>query len=365
MSNLLEKTSSKDITINRDVLILYLLKNYCNSNSLDINILYTYLKKNNIVVNNLEKIQDFHVHDILSPTLQSLNNNNTYDIINKIGNGSYGNVFKIKNKIDNKNYALKITKIYDNRTLREAQNMALLDHENIVRYYSSWMEPANIYNNNLIELDEIGSSKSYDSLVNENNYMFIQMELCNKTLSNYINTRNMSITNLCKKEYDKSIHIFKQIVTGLNYLHKKNIIHRDIKPSNILFCDNIIKICDFGLSVNISNKKDIPQLIGSRDFGTFIYLAPEVIDNNYYSIYSDIYSISIILFELLNIFNTEMERYTIINHMKEHNTKNKEISNFKRIYFLEYNFIQKLLNKIPSKRLTTDQILKIDNLVNI
>ena len=60
-----------------------------------------------------------------------------------------------------------------------------------------------------------------------------------------------------------------------------------------------------------------------------------------------------------------MERYTIINHMKEHNTKNKEISNFKRIYFLEYNFIQKLLNKIPSKRLTTDQILKIDNLVNI
>jgi serine/threonine protein kinase len=81
--------------------------------------------------------------------------------------------------------------------------------------------------------------------------------------------------------------------------------------------NNNIKIGDFGMSINVKHNHSMPKY-GSQDFGTYTYLAPETENNNEYSIYSDYYSLGIILFELLNQFSTDMEKYKLIQDLKSH-----------------------------------------------
>ena len=334
------------------------------------------LKDDKLVKYNINELKLFNVNNDNKLVVSFLNNHNSlidiksdnelysrfenYDILNNIGSGSYGNVFKTFNKIDNHNYALKIIKIYDeeyDKTLREVRNMAILDHKNIVRYYSSWIEKVED-NSKFLEVDDEYSeelsfsssslNKSCNSVeLYSNNYLFIQMELCKESLSDYLRLKK-------NDNHKKSLYIFKNIVEGLHYLHSKNIIHRDLKPSNILFdLNNNIKISDFGMSIDVNIK-----LISDENVGTYTYLSPESINSNMYSIYTDIYSLGIIFFELLNIFETEMEKYKMINNLKE---KSEFEESFIEKYNVESTFILKLLNNNPLKRLTTDDILKIIN----
>ena len=134
-------------------------------------------------------------------------------------------------------------------------------------------------------------------------FLFIQMGLCYGNLNTYLEKRT-SINYLDSKS------IFKNILEGLSYLHKMNIIHRDIKPSNIMFDKNgITKIGDFGMSIKYKDENSLQKKIvkTENEYGSYNYLSPETIENKEYSIYSDIYSLGIILFELLSTFDTYME----------------------------------------------------------
>ena len=336
----------------RDMLILFLLKNYCAKNDLKQNYteIYKSLKNENLVshnINDLEILPDtinksiiqYHeniqlpklAYNIVPYTISS----NNYKINSLIGNGSYGSVYNIFNFIDQQNYALKIVKIKSTKEdtyLKEVRLLSKLNHTNVIRYYHSWTDIINIssYNNNSnypssflsseSEQLEYSSDFKRDAEAYENKYLLIQMELCTSNLLDYI----ISQTRI---EYDNNIHIFKQILDGIRYLHDNNIIHRDLKPSNILFDKNKnIKITDFGMSIykdSIINESDI--------FGTSTYLPPESTIFSKLEYY-DVYSLSIILFELLNIFNTQMERY-------------KKIEMLKKNYVLEIDF----LNSYPKE----------------
>ena len=227
--------------------------------------------------------------------------------------------------------------------------MSSFDHPNIIKYYCSWID----YNKT--DLIENGSESESESSINnnqisidylENYYLYIQMELCKQTLSNYL--------EIIPFNYNTRLIIFNDIVNGLNYLHNNNIIHRDLKPSNILFDkNNTIKISDFGMSIK-QYKSNNDNFIGSDLFGTYIYSAPESLKDNYYSIYSDIYSLGIILFELLNSFTTIMEKNIEINRLKQTNTFNQL---FLHKYKLESEFILKLIEIHPNQRLNTNEIL--------
>jgi len=369
----------------KDILLLFLLKNFCENNGIEDKyaLIKQKLEEENLLEKGLEELTLVQTNKLIEylPIEKTSKYSGNINFYENIGSGSFGNVFKCFHKIDKNDYAIKIVPIYNDvnsqKYINEVEMMASLDHPNIVRYYNSWIEAflpksfgnspnimgnspnimgnsPNIMGNSpniMGDLEEYGSScsdivESYEIT----KFLFIQMELCYGNLNTYLEKRT-SINYLDSKS------IFKNILEGLSYLHKMNIIHRDIKPSNIMFDKNdIVKIGDFGMSIkyeddNILQKKIVKT---ENEYGSYNYLAPETIENKEYSVYSDIYSLGIILFELLSTFDTYMEKQDKINKLKNY-TIDEEFSS---LYPKELELIKQLTNKDKLKRLSCVSILK-------
>ncbi|KAK6185308.1 hypothetical protein SNE40_007570 [Patella caerulea] len=166
--------------------------------------------------------------------------------------------------------------------------------------------------------------------------LYIQMELCQQTLQMRLLNRNSKLKDIkdlvdYKEENLKIIH---QILTGVDYIHSKGLIHRDLKPRNIFLLEPglHVKIGDFGLATEdvlggvskdtiIAPSPDVKDSFKLENLtsgvGTSTYAAPEQLTGNYYDSKSDIYSIGVILFEVFNVFNTEMERHRSITGLRD------------------------------------------------
>ena len=95
---------------------------------------------------------------------------------------------------------------------------------------------------------------------------------------------------------DTAFYFFIQVCSGIYYLHKQGLIHRDIKPENILIKDgNIIKICDFGWCVQSDHMQQRNTFCGTLE-----YMAPEMIQNKNHNHTLDIWSLGILLYELVH-----------------------------------------------------------------
>ena len=92
------------------------------------------------------------------------------------------------------------------------------------------------------------------------------------------------------------VMIMKQIIKGYQQLAKNNTIHRDLKPANILISNNLFKICDFGFSKVIKD----PTVANKTCVGSPIYMAPQILDKKDYSAKCDIWSLGIIMYELIH-----------------------------------------------------------------
>ena len=369
----------------KDILLLFLLKNFCENNGIEDKyaLIKQKLEEENLLEKGLEELTLVQTNKLIEylPIEKTSKYSGNINFYENIGSGSFGNVFKCFHKIDKNDYAIKIVPIYNDvnsqKYINEVEMMASLDHPNIVRYYNSWIEdflptsfgdspnimgdspnimgnlPTSMSNlpNIMGDLEEYGSScsdivESYEIT----KFLFIQMELCYGNLNTYLEKR-ISINYLDSKS------IFKNILEGLSYLHKMNIIHRDIKPSNIMFDKNgIVKIGDFGMSIKYEDDNSLQKKIvkTENEYGSYNYLAPETIENKEYSVYSDIYSLGIILFELLSTFDTYMEKQDKINKLKNY-TIDEEFSS---LYPKELELIKQLTNKDKLKRLSCVSILK-------
>ncbi len=197
--------------------------------------------------------------------------NNRYEVLEKIGNGGMATVYKAKCHVLNRYVAIKILKdefTTDSEFIKkfntEAQSAASLAHPNIVQIYD---------------------------VCNEDNLYYIVMELIQgKTLKEIITEDGIL-------SWKWSVNIAIQIASALETAHKNSIIHRDIKPHNIIITeDGIAKVTDFGIAKAVSNST-------ITAFGTTIgsvhYFSPEHARGGYTDAKSDLYSLGIVMYEML------------------------------------------------------------------
>ena len=183
-------------------------------------------------------------------------------------------------------------------------------------------------------------------------HIFIVMEYVCGDLLDFIRKRGKLSESISKL-------IFKQIIEGLRYIHKKKIVHRDIKLDNILIdLTNTVKICDFGVSRKLSNGD-----VMYEHCGTPAYIAPEIFQNKGYEGYlCDIWSAGVTLYYMLSGSQPfransikELEKLVIQGSFDEIEEISKEAN----------DLIKEMLQVDPKKRINIDKILKHPWLQNV
>ena len=245
-----------------------------------------------------------------------------YKIINKIASGGMGDVYLAEDTKLNRQVALKFLASalaeninYKNQFIKEAQAAAQVEHPNIVTIYE---------------------------ILEYNNCPVIVMEYVEGETLQAILTRE-------QLRIDTVIEITTQICSALTEAHKSNIIHRDIKSSNLLLdSKGQVRILDFGLA-RFGNELQIDTI--SNSSGTLEVMAPEQIQGGSLTPLSDLFSLGVVLYQLLSgkmPFHAEYEaaiKYAIVNEQP------KPLQEFNSDISIDLvNVVTKLLEKNPSDR---------------
>ncbi|CAK6951767.1 eukaryotic translation initiation factor 2-alpha kinase 3-like [Scomber scombrus] len=241
-----------------------------------------------------------------------------FDSIECLDKGAFGHVYKAKKKIPKRPYAIKIV---PNKKGAEQEVEALsdLNHDNIIRYYTCWVEDTGCP----WDGTEDSCSTSLSSDNPPTKFLYIQMELCVKTLRVWIderNTRNVKKSLQDFKRREDSLTLALQILSGVEYIHSNNLIHRDLKPTNIMFGqDGKIKIGDFGL-VTAEKDEGVGNCIDRTLYrGTPLYMAPEQKSEQSYDRKVDIFPLGLIILELHWRICTVHEREVILGNARKQN----------------------------------------------
>jgi serine/threonine-protein kinase ULK/ATG1 len=235
-----------------------------------------------------------------------------------IGKGSFSLVYKANHIETNELFAIKVvsTKNLQQKIIDSVENeikiMLKINHENIVRLHET---------------------------IKTKNHICLIMDYCYEDLNRYMK-RNGRLSEKQTKNF------VTQISCGLYFLNKMNLIHRDIKPHNILISKSgNVKIADFGFIKEYDESNMLDTLCGSP-----IYMAPEILKHRKYDAKVDLWSLGVVLFEML----TCDLPFKATNHIELLNvieTRKFKIENHIVISKDCYNLLESLLVVEPIKRI--------------
>lgn len=243
----------------------------------------------------------------------------SFEILEVLGQGTFGKVFKVKKKDDGNIFAMKVLKksvLARNKHLKyaitECNVLKKADHPFIIRLHYSFQTP---------------------------DYLYMILDYCpNGDLSLHLNQKQIFEENEAK-------FFIAEVILAMDYLHKNDILYRDLKPENILVCeDGHIKMADFGLAKEgVSDKKKAKSFCGSP-----AYLPPEMLGTRGVGKAADVYQLGAVLYELL----VGLPPYYTENIKKLYENirgANLQIPNY--LSPQAKNLLKKLLHKDPKQRL--------------
>jgi len=215
-----------------------------------------------------------------------------YEILKSIGEGGMANVFLAKDTILDRDVAVKVLRgdlAADDKFVRRFQREAL--------------SVSNLSHPNIVEVYDVGEE--------DGEYYIVMEYLSGKTLKQLLKKREtLTITEV--------VDIMSQITDGIAHAHDAYIIHRDIKPQNIIIEDDgRIKITDFGIAMAL-NATQLTQT--NSVMGSVHYLPPEQASGKSATVKSDIYSMGILMYELITgtvPFRGDNAVEIALKHMKE------------------------------------------------
>jgi serine/threonine protein kinase len=190
-----------------------------------------------------------------------------FEIVNKLGGGMFGLVFKARKESIGKDYAIKFLKV-DDESVRDAVAREL----GAVKYFAQIDHP------NLVSIEDMGEVDGIPFLV----MSYAGQETLRKRLEGGRLSR------------DDALKIFVQAARGVQALHERSLVHFDLKPANIFLKGDIARVGDFGLSKLVTESRN--SLSFGR--GTPYYMAPEMLQRRG-DARSDVYSLGVILYECL------------------------------------------------------------------
>lgn len=213
-----------------------------------------------------------------------------YEIIDRVGAGGMSDVYKARDHILGRFVAIKVLKQefsedvnFVTKFRTEAQSAAGLEHPNIVNIY------------------DVGSEEGIHYIVME----YVE----GVTLKTYIEKKG-------QLTYKEAVSIAIQVGRGMEAAHAKHIIHRDIKPQNILIStEGKAKVTDFGIARAVSN-----NTISADVMGSVHYASPEQARNGFVDNRSDIYSLGIVMYEMVTgrvPFDGETTVAVALGHLQE------------------------------------------------
>lgn len=273
-----------------------------------------------------------------------------YKILEMIGKGGFGSVYKVASITDKKEYAMKMIKLDQKqinfclehpdemiKAINEIRLWKLFDHPNIINYNNSFIWKGNCYI--IMELVDGLSLGEYISYLKENN-IYMKQELI--------------------------IKIILQIVNGLRHMHKHaHVIFRDLNPNNIMLDYSFnVKLIDFGLTVEQNENKGkvstlLNQSVQPVFEGSVLYSSPEVMENDIITYESDIWALGCIIYEMIKLrppFNGD-NPLTIAKNVCEGNYERLNENDFKLGEIIE--LVNNCLIVDWKKRINIDNVCQI------
>ena len=235
--------------------------------------------------------------------------------VKSLGKGSYGEVILMNDKKENKLVAMKIIR-----------KKAIMDKKTVESFHNEIYIHKKLIHDNIIQLF---------TYLEDRKTIYIVMEYANRgTLFNLLRKK----IRFSEKE---TFYYFMQTCSVICFLHKNKLMHRDIKPENLLLNDKkVLKLCDFGCCTQIDNKY-------TNDFcGTIEYMAPEMLRRENCGAKVDIWSLGILLYEMLHGYTPYSSRNQkeIIKKIARDSLRFKYASDDAK------DLIERMLSKNPSNR---------------